>query len=171
LDLLVNVAGILHADTSIKSIKYEHILNSFKVNTIGPLLVAKHFYDLLAKKKYSGAEAFEQGAPISILANISAKAGSIGENSVGGWTSQRSTKSALNMITKNEAIEFKNRGVVCVSIDPGIVDTDMTAPYKKNFPQVLPIELASEQITNILFHLSMNDTGKFISHDGKELPW
>jgi NAD(P)-dependent dehydrogenase (short-subunit alcohol dehydrogenase family) len=170
IDLLINVAGILRVDTSIKTIKYEDVLESYKTNTIGPLLVAKHFYDLLQKKKLSGDESFEQAA-MSVLANISAKAGSIGENTVGGWTSQRSTKAALNMITKNEALEFRSRGIVCVSLDPGVVETEMSAPYRKALPKTISADDASSMLLKLIFNLKQQDTGKFFSYDGTELKW
>ena len=41
--------------------------------------------------------------PPSVVANISARVGSLGDNRSGGWWSYRMSKAALNMATRNMA--------------------------------------------------------------------
>ena len=80
----------------------EGIQKTFLVNTFGPLMMAKHFQPLLQKGDGSfGAQNVEKKAQhAAILANLSARVGSIGDNGLGGWYSYRMSKAALNMATK-----------------------------------------------------------------------
>ena len=68
-----------------------------------------------------------------MLASMSAKVGSIGDNSIGGWHSYRSSKTALNQLNKCFSIEFarKKYKIACVVLHPGTVDTDLSAPFQK----------------------------------------
>jgi hypothetical protein len=56
--------------------------------------VLAHFAPLLARGERS------------LLAVLSAKVGSIGDNRLGGWYSYRASKAALNMLLKTAAIEL-----------------------------------------------------------------
>ncbi|KAL0479037.1 hypothetical protein AKO1_007928 [Acrasis kona] len=175
LDVLLNVSGILKPDTSIRTVTRQDLMDSFQTNTIGPLLVAKHFQAMLHKKSTSNDPelTFEQGAPLSILANVSAKVGSIQDNRIGGWTAYRASKAALNMITKNCAIELNRKNVVCVSLHPGTVDTDLSKPFQKNIKKekLFTVELAIQQLCTIMKNIRLSDNGKFYAWDGSELPW
>ena len=68
-----------------------------------------------------------------MIANMSARVGSIGDNSLGGWYSYRASKTALNQLTKTMAIECTRRktNVSCIMLHPGTVDTDLSAPFQK----------------------------------------
>lgn len=69
----------------------------------------------------------------SVIANMSARVGSIGDNQLGGWYSYRASKTALNQLTKTMAIECTRRktNVSCILLHPGTVDTDLSAPFQK----------------------------------------
>jgi hypothetical protein len=73
----------------------EWMLYNFKVNTVGPMLVAKHFQTLLdtTRKLPSGEK-----RAVSVLATLSARVGSIGDNRLGGWYSYRISKAAQNQV-------------------------------------------------------------------------
>ena len=94
---------------------------------------------------------------------------------LGGWYSYRMSKAALNMATKNLSIELR-RGkakVVCVSLHPGTVDTDLSKPYHKNVPKgkLFSPEHSVNCLMHIIDKLDMGQTGKFFAWDGSELPW
>lgn len=96
-------------------------------------------------------------------------------SALGGWYSYRMSKAALNMATKNLSIELR-RGkakVVCVSLHPGTVDTDLSKPYHKNVPKdkLFSPEYSVNCLMNIICKLNMGQTGKFFAWDGSELPW
>jgi NAD(P)-dependent dehydrogenase (short-subunit alcohol dehydrogenase family) len=92
-DLVVNTAGILHdisepssegrmPERQLKDISEEWLLYNFKVNTMGPVWVAKHLQDLLETK---GPRANKlANRPPAVLATLSARVGSIEDNRLGG---------------------------------------------------------------------------------------
>ncbi|XP_069467421.1 C-signal-like isoform X2 [Ambystoma mexicanum] len=181
LDLVINAAGILHpsgrGETCLKDVSPEGLASTWSTNTIGPLLVAKHCSPLLLKGTGAfGYQFSDQSKQHSaILVNITAKVGSIGDNALGGWYSYRMSKAALNMATKNLSLELGrgNRKVVCVSLHPGTVDTDLSRPYHRNIPteKLFTPEHSVNCLMKIIENLSLEKTGKFISWDGTELPW
>lgn len=69
----------------------------------------------------------------AVVASLSARVGSIGDNRLGGWYSYRASKAALNQLTKTAAVEFqrKKQNVACIVIHPGTCDTDLSLPFQK----------------------------------------
>lgn len=94
---------------------------------------------------------------------------------LGGWYSYRMSKAALNMATKNLSIELQrgSKKVVCVCVHPGTVDTDLSRPYHKNIPKdkLFSPETSVNYLMNIIDGLSIDQTGKFFSWNGNEIPW
>ncbi|XP_035672118.1 C-factor-like [Branchiostoma floridae] len=179
-DLLINCAGILHpsgrGETSLRDVSSQGLSTTFSTNAVGPLLVAKYFSPLLQK----GTGAFGQHGSnkrthAAVMANLSAKVGSTTDNGLGGWYSYRMSKCALNMATKNLSIELgrgKNK-VICVSLHPGTVDTDLSRPYHKNVPsdKLLSTERSVQCLMDFVNGLTMQHTGKFFTWEGKEMPF
>lgn len=68
-----------------------------------------------------------------MVANLSARVASIGDNGLGGWYSYRASKAALNQLTKTAALEFarKKQAVACILLHPGTCDTDLSKPFQK----------------------------------------
>ncbi|KAM4636714.1 C-signal-like [Discoglossus pictus] len=181
LDLLINNSAMLHpsgkGETGLREVSAEGLSVAFATNTIGPLLMAKYFSPLLLKGTGAyGAQSSDTSRQHSaILVNMTAKVGSIRDNALGGWYSYRMSKAALNMATKNLSIEL-GRGkhkVICVSLHPGTVDTDLSRPYHKNVPKdkLFSTERSVDYLMHIIQNLSIDQTGKFISWNGSELPW
>ena len=74
-------------ETALSRIEPDNILLSFQTNAIGPTLVAQHFLPLLqAARERPGGGDPERPA---VVANMSARVGSIGDNGLGGWYSYR----------------------------------------------------------------------------------
>jgi hypothetical protein len=77
-------------------VDYADALETYHINTLAHLLTFKHFVGLLpAKEDAPTFEGEDPGAPylpkgLSVLASMSARVGSIGENEAGGWYSYRS---------------------------------------------------------------------------------
>ena len=85
------------------------------------------------------------------------------------------SKAALNMATKNLSVEF-GRGqnkIVCVSLHPGTVDTDLSRPYHKNVPEgkLFTTEYSIDCLMGIISSLKVSDSGKYFNWDGSELPF
>ncbi|OWF49495.1 uncharacterized protein LOC110451712 [Mizuhopecten yessoensis] len=179
LDLLINNAGMLHTsgkgETSLRDVSRKGLLETFDANTVGPLLMAKSFGPLLKSGTgYFGmksADSKKQHA--SILVNMSAKVGSITDNQLGGWYSYRLSKAALNMCSKNLSLELGrgSKPVLCVSLHPGTVDTDLSRPYHKNVPKLFTTEYSVDCLLDVVESLTISDTGKFFLYDRTVFPF
>ena len=169
LHLLVNCAGVLHdgervqPEKRLERVDPEMLTRVFAVNAVGPLMVAKHFWTFLRHDERS------------VLANLSARVGSIGDDRLGGWYGYRASKSAQNMFTKNLAIELGRRAprCVCVALHPGTVQTDLSEPFRRGAPRpglFEPAEAAGH-LLDVIATLEESDTGRFLAWDGQEIPW
>ncbi|XP_037128609.1 C-factor [Syngnathus acus] len=181
LDLMVNSSALLHpsgkGETSLRDVSAQGIIATLTTNTVGPLVMAKYFAPLLQKGGGGfGQQPTDQAKRHSgIIVNVTAKVGSIGDNGLGGWYSYRMSKAALNMATKNLSIELgRNRPkVVCVSLHPGTLDTDLSKPYHRNVPEgkLFSTERSVEYLMGIIEVLDVEKTGNAYSWDGTQLPW
>lgn len=165
---LINCVGILHVgdrppEKSLRHLNPDQLQQYFAVNTIGPLLLAK---TLLPN--------FRHGDP-SVLATLSAKVGSIGDNQLGGWYGYRASKAALNMGLKTTAIEYRRVAPHCavVMLHPGTTDTSLSKPFQKNVPaeKLFPVDRTVRQLMEILQRVTPVDSGNFYHWDGSLLPW
>ena len=135
---------------------------AFRLNTIGPALIAKHVLPLLQRDR------------ASIFAALSARVGSIGDNRLGGWHSYRASKAALNMLIRNFAIEMgrTHKQASIVGLHPGTVDTALSAPFQSGLPegQLTQAEDAAQNLLSVLAGLSPEDSGKLFDWRGDEIP-
>ncbi|GAC1625851.1 MAG: SDR family oxidoreductase [Nevskia sp.] len=169
LHLLINCAGLLHAadglapERRLADVRPDHLLRSYAVNALGPLLVAKHFSALLAHGERA------------VLANLSARVGSIGDNRLGGWYAYRAAKAAQNQITRTLAIELARRApnLVCVALHPGTVETELSAPFRGNVAagKLFTADQSAACLLRVIAGLSRESSGRFYAWDGAEIPW
>jgi len=164
IDWVINVSGLLHDGELQPEKKLDHadadsLHRLFQVNSIGPLLVARHLHRKLARD--------------GVFASLSARVGSIEDNRLGGWYGYRASKAAQNMFTKTLSIEWgrsrPERAVV--ALHPGTVATELSAPFRRHAKTVFPVERAAAQLIDILDGLTGADTGRFIAWDGTDIPW
>ena len=166
LRLLVIATGFLHdghsrPERGLKDLDAGQLARAYAVNAIGPALVLKHFTPLLPKEGRS------------VVAAISARVGSIGDNHLGGWHAYRASKAALNQIVRTAAVELKRTrpDAVCVALHPGTVDTKLSAPFSKSGLNVRPPAEAARELLHVIDALRLHDTGGFFDYAGKPLPW
>lgn len=138
----------------------EHL---FRVNAIGPALVAKHLLPLLDKGRKT------------VFAVLSARVGSINDNRLGGWHSYRASKAALNMLLRTHAIElaYRNPKAVCIALHPGTVDTGLSEPFQRSVAdgKLFTPAFAAEQLLNVIDASTPDDTGGFLGWDGEPIPY
>ena len=79
-----------------------------KINTLGPLLLSKHFSPFLARRS-TKLESIPDLPASSVLALMSARVGSTSDNRLGGWYSYRASKAAVNSIAKSVDIYLGQR--------------------------------------------------------------
>jgi len=168
ISLLVNVAGILHGETfgperKLSEVRPEVLREVFEVNAFGPLLVVKHFERFLAHEKRA------------VLANVSARVGSIGDNRSGGWYAYRASKAAQNMFTKGLSIELRRRAksLIVLAVHPGTVTTDLSAPFapRRGPDTRFSVQRGASQLLYIFARADLQDNGKFFAWDGSEIEW
>lgn len=162
--LIINAAGLLHGpgfmpEKKLGDLHQAQLLATFQANTFGPALLLRHFSPLLAPQR-------------SVMALLSAKVGSIGDNRLGGWYSYRASKAALNMLVKTAAIELRRTqpAAVLVALHPGTVSTALSAPFRGAEIGRVPAQAAREMLA-VLDTLTPADSGQFRSYDGTALPW
>lgn len=168
LHTVINCVGVLHDGTmqpekSLRQLNAEQLLRYFQVNSIGAVLVAKHVQPLL------------KHGDRALLATISAKIGSIGDNQLGGWYGYRASKAALNMFMRTTAIEYKRTcpRTIVVTLHPGTTDTQLSQPFQRNVPpeKLFTVDRTVKQLLAVLDQLQERDSGEFFSWDGSRLPW
>jgi NAD(P)-dependent dehydrogenase (short-subunit alcohol dehydrogenase family) len=162
--LIINAAGLLHSprfmpEKRLADLNDDQMLATFRVNTFGPALVIRHFAPLL-------------DAGRGVLAVLSAKVGSIGDNRLGGWYSYRASKAALNMIVKTASIEIARSrpNSILVALHPGTVNSALSQPFRGAEIGRAPATAAAEML-RVIDTLTPADSGKFYAFNGEELPW
>ncbi|GAA6119376.1 SDR family NAD(P)-dependent oxidoreductase [Acidovorax sp. FG27] len=162
---IVHAAGVLHGpgmapEKRLGQLNYAQLEATFRVNTFGPALVLAHFAPLLPRK--------ERG----LLAVLSAKVGSIGDNRLGGWYGYRASKAALNMLLKTAAIEIARTHphAVLAALHPGTVDSALSRPFGGEGIGRPPADAAAD-LLRVLDSLGPEQSGGFHSYRGEPLPW
>ena len=168
LDLVIVATGILHRDEiqpekSMQELAASNLANVIQLNTIGPVMVAKHFLPLLSRQNKSA------------FAVLSARVGSIEDNRLGGWYAYRTSKAALNMAIKSLSIEHARRAPqsVVAALHPGTVDTALSKPFSGRTPvhKLFTAKQSAEYLLTVIDGLDPSDTGGFFAWDGSRIPW
>ncbi|KAL9104991.1 MAG: hypothetical protein Q9187_008838, partial [Circinaria calcarea] len=156
-------------------IDYANALVTFKINALGPILLMKHFSPFLPKKA-TEIDSSLDGLPSSaVFAMMSARVGSITDNSAGGWYSYRSSKAAVNQIAKSLDIYLKNSSgekAMAVSLHPGTVKTSLSEEFWESTPKgkLFTPEYSAERLIEVVRGLGREDRGKCWDWEGKEIP-
>jgi NAD(P)-dependent dehydrogenase (short-subunit alcohol dehydrogenase family) len=153
-DVLVCNAGI-YGPHGMKPGKFDYAAweEVLRVNLLGPAAVAEALLENVAASE------------LRIIAMMSSRLGSIAEMR-GGDYFYASSKAALNAFGKALSVALAPRGITVVSLTPGWVRTDMGG---KGAP--LAPETSIRGMRKVLAGLSPEKSGRFISHDGSEVPW
>ena len=165
--LVIVATGLLHGEglqpeKSHRMLEADALLESFRINAVGPALVARHMLPLLAPTGRS------------VFAALSARVGSIGDNRSGGWHGYRASKAALNMILRCLAIETTRRSpeLLCVGLHPGTVATGLSQPFQRAVPapQLFTPEHAAGRLLTVIDALRPEDSGNVLDWRGTTVP-
>ena len=165
INVLVNNAAVAYTE-KILDIPRDRFRSILDINVVSTLSVSQAFIPLLRK----GAQVH----PIpSVIANITSRIGSIEVTTATYAASYRISKTALNMLSKLLALEFESLKdqILCLSVHPGWVDTDMGRGAGK--PPLSP-EKSVEGMLQVLESARLPDAklnGSFIDFQGKIIPW
>jgi NAD(P)-dependent dehydrogenase (short-subunit alcohol dehydrogenase family) len=155
IDVLINNAGVMGAPgQTIGNIDYDAWAKVLDVNTMGPLRVCEAFIENVARSERK------------LIITLTSGMGSIADNTSGGSFAYRSSKAAVNMVMRSLAIDLAPRGITCVVVNPGWVQTDMGGPNAN----LTPAESIA-RLRRLFDRLGPAQSGKFFNHDGREYAW
>ena len=169
LHLVIVATGVLHDGAQLRPEKTWRSLDAgaleraFRINAVGPALVAKHFLPLLARE------------PKSAFAALSARVGSISDNHLGGWHSYRASKAALNMLIRTMSIELNrvNPQAICIGLHPGTVDTRLSKPFQSGVREgkLFSPDFAAERLLTVIDGVTPDGSGLVYAWDGSVIPF
>ncbi|XP_068169493.1 C-signal [Antennarius striatus] len=172
LNCLINNAGLKAVD-NLPTVTVDNMTQLFHTNAVAPLMISKAFLPLLkrAASRVGAGAARDMSIQRAAVINISSLMGSLqltwGEHCKDKiWYPYRTSKSALNMVSRCMALELEPDGILCVAIHPGWVRTDMGGPQGQLSP-----EESISSILSVIGGLTENNHGSFLSFTGETLPW
>lgn len=156
LDVLINNAGMLTEDNAIESVSLNNLRNNFAINAAIPVILVQKFLPLLKNSA--------DGKVINISSSFASI--SLKNEAMPARYGYSMSKAALNMFTRSLAAELKDDGVSVVSIHPGWVRTDLGGPQARFSP-----EESARSVLQTIRHLSADQSGQFLTWDGREISW
>ena len=136
--------GVLHPERRPEDFDAALLHETFGMNVISHMLLIKHFKRFLpsaavvqssgsqsgkGEKGEGGGEGGERH--LTKWVHVSARVGSISDNSLGGWYSYRASKSALNQVIRTFDLYLRSHAIpaMCVGVHPGTVKTDLSREF------------------------------------------
>jgi len=167
IDVLINNAGTVEPifygsgayegndDPDLRNYDFDAWLELLKTNVLGPARVC-------------GVPSSTIFRPVSaqLLSILSSTLASIGTTWQAGRYAYRTSKAALNMLTRSIGEWYAKRGIILVSISPGWTRTKMGGPKATN-----SVEESVNGVRNVIAGLTMAETGKFFNFNGQTIPW
>lgn len=153
IDVLINNAGV-YPESALGEVDADAWAQAFKINSIAPLKMAEAFTAHVARSKHKK------------IVSLSSKMGSMDDNTSGGSYIYRSSKAAVNMVMKSLSIDLKPYGIACGVLHPGWVQTDMGGPNG-----LINTQQSVSGLRQVIAQLTLENTGRFIAFDGKEIAW
>jgi len=155
IDMVINNAGVGGGPRqSLSDLDFTEALRTYNVDALGALRVSLALMPHLRR-----------GA-IKKLVHVTSGLGSIGDNRSGGSYAYRMAKAALNMMSKNLAVELRGEGIISLVVSPGWVQTDMGGPHAAITPQ--------ESVRGMLRAIesaTINESGEFLDWKGGRYPY
>ena len=168
LHCVVTTAGLLKDDAQairpekkLTDLTRASLTRVFDVNCFGPFLWYKAIFPCLRHRD-----------PL-VIATLSARVASIGDNRLGGWHSYRASKTAQNMLTQNLSLELKrtNPQSVVIGLHPGTVDTALSKPFQSGVApeKLFTPEQSARYLWKVLSEVTPEQTGTVIAWDGQTI--
>lgn len=154
LDVLINNAGVfLSRNVPLNKLEWSAVAQHIDINVGSVFLATTCLYPLL-----------KEGNAKKII-NISSQLASIAMNS-GGSFPYNVSKTAMNMLTKHQAVEYQADAITAISLSPGWVQTDMGGDAAP-----LTVQQSAAKIVRVIETVTLADSGHFLSIDGDMLPY
>lgn len=153
LDILVNNAGVHRPSTGVADVDPDGLVESMRVNAIGPVLVTRAFRPLLGNG--------------SRIVNVTMPTRPVAQLSRTGDHAYVASRYALNALTRMSAVELGAAGIVTVALYPGHVQTDMS----NHNPEAAPVPEVVPGLVSLIEALGEADNGECFLPDGTRFPW
>jgi NAD(P)-dependent dehydrogenase (short-subunit alcohol dehydrogenase family) len=155
LDVALSNAGTFGRDAwTLGALDYEAWERTMRVNALAPIRLAEALLPALSRSTQARFVA------------VTSKMGSIADNSSGASYSYRASKAALNASVKSLALDLAPKNVVACVIHPGWVRTRMGGRGAPLAP-----EESVSGMRRVIEGLGAEQSGRFWSWNGEELPW
>ena len=156
LELLVNNAAVKPpaVEQELATLDADSMLQSLRINSLGPLLVAQACVPLLRRGRRPR------------IVNISSGLGSLTRKQTGGQYAYCSSKAALNMVMRGLAADLGPAGVTVCSLHPGWVRTEMGGWGAA----ITPTESVRDMLA-LITGLTPAHNGTYFDHEGKTVAW
>jgi NAD(P)-dependent dehydrogenase (short-subunit alcohol dehydrogenase family) len=161
IDILINNAGLYGggwddsaARQTLEGMDYDQWEEILRVNVIG---VFRLTVALLPNLKRGERK---------LVMMMSSDLGSIANNTQGQSHAYRTSKAALNMLTKGLSIDLREQGVTVMSMAPGWTQTDLggaNAPW--------PVDESVRRQREVIAEMTFARSGEFLNLNGKPVPW
>jgi NAD(P)-dependent dehydrogenase (short-subunit alcohol dehydrogenase family) len=125
-----------------------------RVNLFGPMKMVEAFAPHL------------EASDRKLVVNMSSDLGSVENNAHGGSHAYRTSKSALNMLTRGLSIDLVSRGITVVSMAPGWTRTELGGSMAP-----LSVEESVEGQIAVIEGLGPKDSGRFVNLRGDDVSW
>lgn len=161
IDVLLNNAGLYGGSWDNASHRQSHDNMDYdlweqimRVNVMAPFQLAQELRPSLAAGQRK------------LVINISSDLGSITNNAQGQSYAYRSSKAALNMITKGLSVELAPLGFTVISMAPGWTQTDLGGTSAQ-----WPVEESVANQRKVIAGITTQDNGRFVDLLGRSVPW
>ena len=160
IDILINNAGyfgpklMTEKMDNLETMTRHELEMCFAVNTMGPVFVTQALLPNLRLAKTKK------------IIHISTRAGIISKGAGGRGYGYKTSKVALNMVTRTMSKDSSLNGFIVVSVAPGHNKTDMGTERGN----LLPSE-SVPKTKALIESFTLKDNGKFYFYTGAELPW
>ncbi|KAE9380185.1 NAD(P)-binding protein [Stipitochalara longipes BDJ] len=164
LHLAFAIPGILYPEKSPSQLDHAHLSRTFAINTIGPLLLMKHFTPFLPTKSTKLSQ--EPGLPPhAVWLTTSARVGSTTDNQLGGWFSYRASKAGVTSISKSLDLYLKGKSgdnAMAMAYHPGTVKTDLSKEFWSSVPKekLFTPEYAVGKMVGIVQNIGLEQRGR-----------
>jgi NAD(P)-dependent dehydrogenase (short-subunit alcohol dehydrogenase family) len=175
LHLTFAIPGILYPERSPSQLDHAQLTRTFAINTIGPLLLMKHFTPFLPTKATKLPKEPEPGLPpYAVWLTMSARVGSTTDNQLGGWFSYRASKAGVTSVSKSLDLWLRGKSgdnAMAMAYHPGTVKTGLSKEFWGSVAKekLFTPEYAVEKMVGVVRNIELEQRGRCWDWRGAEV--
>ncbi len=155
IDVLILNAGVMgEASMNLGKLDPEDFLKVLNVNVVALAMGLQSFVEHVA------------ASDRKIIVGMGSFLGSMTNNGDGGLYSYRASKAGVSAVMTSAAVDLRDRGITAITMHPGWVQTDMGGP-----DATISTEESIRGMRKVIDGLGPEDSGRFLTYSGEEMPW